>query len=91
MGVPAEKADLFYQEALDAAEELFKDYPSYPLYDRKEDRSENFSYIFLDKSNNPEVIFVRDYIQSETWDGDQIFEHCIINLGQLQKIWKEVD
>lgn len=69
VGIPAEKADSYYQEALDAAEELFKDYPSYSLYDKKEDRSENFSYIFLDKSNNPEVIFVRDYIQSETWDG----------------------
>lgn len=69
VGIPAEKKIAYYTKALWAAEELIKNYPSYSLYEKKEDPSENFSNIFLDKSNNPEVIFVRDYVQSERWDG----------------------
>jgi len=68
VGIPPSMADGYYQTALSASEELLGN-SSYFLYNKKEDLSENFANIFLDKSNNPEVIFVRDYVQSERWDG----------------------
>nr|MBD3623679.1 RagB/SusD family nutrient uptake outer membrane protein [Sunxiuqinia sp.] len=68
VGIPASMADGYYTIALDAAEELINNGP-YSLYEKKEDLSENFSSLFIDKANNPEVIFVRDFVQSERWDG----------------------
>ncbi len=67
VGIPASMADGYYQTALTAAETLINE-GSYSLYNKKEDLSDNFANIFLDKSNNPEVIFVRDFIQSENFD-----------------------
>lgn len=68
VGIPASMADGYYTKALSAAEELINS-GTYALYNKKEDLSENFANIFLDKSNNPEVIFVRDFVQSERFDG----------------------
>lgn len=64
VGIPAQMADAYYQKALNAAEELLLD-GTYSLYEKKEDLSDNFAKLFQDKANNPEVIFVKDYLQSE--------------------------
>ncbi|MFB6342747.1 RagB/SusD family nutrient uptake outer membrane protein [Saccharicrinis sp. FJH62] len=60
VGIPAEMAHGYYQKALGAAEKLLNEGPYY-LYERKEDLSDNFASLFLDKVKNPEVIFVKDY------------------------------
>ncbi|RAV99288.1 RagB/SusD family nutrient uptake outer membrane protein [Pseudochryseolinea flava] len=57
VGIPADKADAYYQKVLDAVQEM----SGYSLYNKKPDLSDNFANIFLDKANNPEVIFVNDY------------------------------
>jgi hypothetical protein len=57
VGIPADKANAYYQQVLDAVQEI----SGYSLYNKKPDLSENFASMFLDKSNNPEVIFVNDY------------------------------
>lgn len=58
VGIPADKATGYYQIALRAAKEI----TGYSLYKKKpDDLSENFANLFLDKANNPEVIFVYDY------------------------------
>jgi hypothetical protein len=57
VGIPASMATGYYQKVMTA----FNEMSGYSLYDRTPDRSENFSNIFLDKNNNPEVIFVEDY------------------------------
>jgi hypothetical protein len=57
VGIPAGQANAYYQKVLDAVQEM----TGYSLYNKKEDRSDNFANIFLDKNDNPEVIFVDDY------------------------------
>lgn len=60
VGIPAAMATQYYQTALRAAQEIIND-GAYSLYMKKPDLSDNFANIFLDKANNPEVIFVEDY------------------------------
>ncbi|MFW5754758.1 MAG: RagB/SusD family nutrient uptake outer membrane protein, partial [Marinilabiliaceae bacterium] len=67
VGIDPSMADDYYQEALNAAETLINDGP-YSLYEVSDDLSENFANIFVDKNNNPEVIFVRDFMQGEDPD-----------------------
>lgn len=58
VGIPAEKATGYYQTALKAAQAI----TGYSLYQKNAgDLSENFASLFLDKANNPEVIFAYDY------------------------------
>ncbi|MCU4164725.1 RagB/SusD family nutrient uptake outer membrane protein [Carboxylicivirga caseinilyticus] len=63
VGISSSMANAYYQTAFDAAEELIGTGP-YSLYNKKENLSENFARLFQDKSNNPEVIFAKDYVQS---------------------------
>lgn len=67
VGIPAERAEGYYQQALDAATLLIES-GEYSLYEQlPEDLETNFAQLFLDKNGNPEVIFVKDYlVQSET-------------------------
>ena len=60
VGIPASKADGYYTKALSAAEELINS-GTYSLYNKKEDLSENFANLFIDKNGNSEVIFVKDF------------------------------
>jgi hypothetical protein len=58
VGIPAERATGYYQTALKAAQAI----TGYSLYQKNPtDLSENFANLFLDKANNPEVIFAYDY------------------------------
>ncbi len=59
VGIPAGLAAGYYQKALTAAEELING-GKYSLYKKKENLSENFANLFIDKSN-PEAIFVKDF------------------------------
>ncbi|MBD2703558.1 RagB/SusD family nutrient uptake outer membrane protein [Spirosoma sp. BT702] len=60
VGIPVARANGYYQTALEAAQELINS-GQYSLYQKAPDLSTNFANIFLDKANNPEVIFVEDY------------------------------
>ena len=60
VGIPAAKAAGYFQTALTSAQELINA-GQYSLYQKAPDLSSNFANIFLDKANNPEVIFVEDY------------------------------
>lgn len=62
VGIPASMAVGYYTTAMTAAEAIINgDAGAYSLYTKKPDLSDNFSSIFYDKANNPEVIFVEDY------------------------------
>ncbi|WP_276486063.1 RagB/SusD family nutrient uptake outer membrane protein [Paraflavitalea pollutisoli] len=62
VSIPGEKANGYYQKALQAAKDLLEGKAgAYALYNKKPDLSENFAALFYDKSNNNEVIFVEDY------------------------------
>jgi hypothetical protein len=62
VGIPANLAAGYYTKALSAAKEIISGKAgAYALYTKKPDLSENFSSIFYDKANNPEVIFAEDF------------------------------
>jgi len=61
VGIAASMAVGYYQTALRAAEEV----TGYTLYQRKPDLEDNFASLFLDKNNNPEVIFVEDFLTKQ--------------------------
>ncbi|OQP59273.1 hypothetical protein A3860_38115 [Niastella vici] len=62
VGIPASMATGYYTKALNAAKELISGSAgTYALYNKKPDLGENFASIFLDKSNNPESIWVEDF------------------------------
>ncbi|SDK22338.1 Starch-binding associating with outer membrane [Catalinimonas alkaloidigena] len=56
VGIPASRAQEYYEIALRSAEAV----SGYSLYQKDANLSQNFTNLFLDKSN-PEVIFVEDY------------------------------
>lgn len=62
VGIPSSKASTYYQKALEAAKRLFAN-TDYGLYVENigDGRSTNFANLFLKKTNNNEVIFVKDY------------------------------
>lgn len=63
VGIPASKANDYYQKALTAAQAIINgDAGPYKLYKVLPDLSDNFAAIFLDKSSvNQESIFITDY------------------------------
>lgn len=68
VGIPVGMAQGYYQQALAAAQELIgKGW--YSLYRKNTDLRENFTNIFLDKSNNPEIIFVEDFKLKDKFHG----------------------
>lgn len=63
VGIPASRAEGYYETALEAAQAIINgEAGAYSLYMKKPDLSENFASIFYDKQNNPEAIFVEDYM-----------------------------
>ncbi len=62
VGIPASMADGYYTKALNAAKEIINGTAgAYSLYNKKPDPGENFASLFLDKSGNPESIWVEDF------------------------------
>ena len=68
VGIPASMAAGYYQKALTAAEAIINS-GRYSLYQKKDILWENFASLFTDKSNNPEVIFAKDYMLKVTTHG----------------------
>lgn len=64
IGIPAERADGYYQTALEAAQEIIAgSLGAYALYNKiPTNLSENFAALFYDKNANPETIFIEEYL-----------------------------
>ena len=60
VGIPADKAQSYYQKALAAAEDVINNGP-YSLQNTKEDKGLNFYNAICVKENNTEMIWARDY------------------------------
>ena len=60
VGIPPEKANEYYRIAAETAKEII-DSKQFALYDKYVDRAENFYRLFVDMTNNTEVIWARDY------------------------------
>jgi hypothetical protein len=64
VGIPAAKANGYYQKALDASQEIITTSP-YALYKGNPNLGENFYDAVTKKTNNKEVIFAWDYLSSK--------------------------
>lgn len=60
VGIPADMANDYYDKSLKASKELIE-CPSYSLYQKENDKGVNFYKLFVDKDNNPEIIWAKDY------------------------------
>lgn len=63
VGIPAARANEYYQKALDAAKEIIAG--PYALYKGNPDLGENFAEVLVKKQGNPEVILAQDFLQSK--------------------------
>ncbi len=92
VGIESSKADLYYQKALSACEQLLDPSKySYALYqENNEDLSDNFASLFIKKNNNNEVIFVKDFklqsgktvnytVENQPWSGTEDLEGGRLN------------
>ena len=64
VGIPAERAEGYYQAALDAAKEIIGG-GVYSLYEANPNPQENFYETIVKKVNNPEVIMAKDYVNAK--------------------------
>ena len=60
VGMPASKANAYYQAALDAAKEIINS-NVFQLYNKNANLGENFYEALTKKVNNPEMIMVKDF------------------------------
>lgn len=60
VGIPASRAAEYFQKSLDASKEVLAG--PYSLYNSNPNLGENFYEAVVKKANNPEVIFVRDFL-----------------------------
>lgn len=63
VGIPANRANEYFQKSLDASKEVLAG--PYALYKSNPNLGENFYEAVVKKANNPEVIFVRDFLTSK--------------------------
>lgn len=63
VGIPAARAAEYLQKSLDASKEVIAG--PYSLYKNNPNLGENFYEAVVKKTNNPEVIFVRDFLSSK--------------------------
>jgi hypothetical protein len=64
VGIPASKANEYYQKAFDASVEVINS-GFYQLYNNNPNLGENFYEALRSKTGNKEVIFARDYLTSK--------------------------
>ncbi len=75
MGIPAGEANRYYTAAMEASK-VIMDGGTFQLYNKfPSDPVKNFSQLFIDENNNPEVIF------AEKWDAAQNKGHSWDNLA----------
>jgi hypothetical protein len=64
VGIPASRATEYYQKSLEASKQILAN-PAYKLYTENPDKGKNYYDMFVSKTNNPEMIFVKDFSASK--------------------------
>lgn len=59
VGIPADMANAYYEKSLKASKELIAG--PYSLYNKESDKGVNFYKLFVDKDDNKEIIWAKDY------------------------------
>jgi len=63
VGVPAEKADFYFQESYDASKEIIENGP-YELFERYADKAKNYQMLFIEEDNS-EIIWCKKFLEGE--------------------------
>lgn len=69
VGIPASQASTYFQASYDASAKIMDG--TYSLYNKYADKAQNFNSLFLDQTDNPEVIFAKNFIyqlKGHQWD-----------------------
>lgn len=61
VGIAAGRASVFYDKSLHASDEIMKS-GKFQLYNKLENKADNYQQLFLDNNTNPEVIFWKKYV-----------------------------
>lgn len=61
VGIPSSMADEYYRKSLAASKEIIEQ-GGYDLYNKNSNKGVNFYQLFMDKDNNPEIIWAKDYM-----------------------------
>lgn len=64
VGMPASRATEYYQKSLEASKLILAN-PAYSLYTENPDKGKNYYDMFVAKTKNPEMIFVKDFSASK--------------------------
>lgn len=64
VGIPASQADDYYRKSLEASLEIINS-GVYSLYQNNPEPGANFQELFLSKTDNPEVIFAKDFLSEK--------------------------
>lgn len=61
VGIPSSMADEYYRKSLAASKEIIEQ-GGYDLYNKNSNKGVNFYQLFMDKDNNSEIIWAKDYM-----------------------------
>ncbi len=64
VGIPSSRATEYYQKSLEASKQILAN-PAYSLYTENPDKGKNYYDMFVSKTKNPEMIFVKDFSASK--------------------------
>lgn len=77
VGIPADMAEGYYEKSLKASKEIIEK-GGYELYSKEADKGVNFYKMFMDKTANKEVIWVKDYknpLKVHSFGYDNVVHH----------------
>lgn len=77
VGIPSSMAEGYYRKSLAASQEIIKN-GGYELYERESDKGVNFYKMHMDKTKNPEAIWVKDYknpLKVHSFGYDNVIHH----------------
>lgn len=77
VGIPANMANDYYTKSLEASKEIIEE-GGYDLYNKNDNKGVNFYKLFMDKDNNPEIIWAKDYKYSDkvhSFSYDNVVQH----------------
>lgn len=77
VGIPADMAEAYYEKSLKASKEIIEK-GGYELYSKEANKGVNFYKMFVDKTANKEVIWVKDYknpLKVHSFGYDNVVHH----------------
>lgn len=94
VGIPADKAEAYYQASLNASNKLVG---KFSLYEKNENKVLNYQNLFLDTENNSEVILWKKYVpilsghSYDWWQSIDLHNVCVAVSAEMVNSFDMVD